>query len=60
MEVRAAYAREDFEWKNLQRLAVDGLATENTRLMRQHATQKFAPMLGKAADGGEQVQPPQE
>ena len=48
MEVRAAYAKEDFEWQQLRRLAVEGLDAENTRLLRQHASQKFAPMLDKA------------
>ncbi|EFN59541.1 hypothetical protein CHLNCDRAFT_50106 [Chlorella variabilis] len=52
MEVRAAYAKEDFEWDNLKRLAIDGLAADNTRLLRQHANHRFTAMLDRA--GGDE------
>ena len=52
MEVRAAYASEDFEWDNLQRLAVEGLAKDNVQILRKHASQRFTAML--------QPQPPQQ
>ena len=53
MEVRAAYAREDFEWDHLRRLAVEGMEQGNTRLLRQHAAQRYTAMLEQAgpADG---------
>jgi len=38
MDVRDAYAREDFEWDQLQRLAVQGTKEANVRLMRSSAT----------------------
>jgi hypothetical protein len=38
MDVRDAYAREDFEWDQLQRLAVQGTKEANVRLIRSSAT----------------------
>ncbi len=42
MDVRAAYASEDFEWDNLQKLAVHDTQAANTRLMRQSAAASLA------------------
>ena len=56
MDVRAAYASEDFEWDNLQKLAVRDTKAANTRLMRQSAAASLAASL--AADrpsGGDGV-----
>eukprot|EP00898_Chlorokybus_atmophyticus_P001445 jgi/Chlat1/2300/Chrsp17S08730 len=39
MEVRAAYAEEDFEWDNLQRLATKGIAKANSDIMRRHVSE---------------------
>ncbi|PSC76698.1 hypothetical protein C2E20_0205 [Micractinium conductrix] len=52
MEVRDAYAKEDFEWPNLQRLALEGLAEDNTRLLRKHATQRFGTLLEQTGSSG--------
>lgn len=41
LEVREAYAREDFEWDHLQRLSSKALKEGNVKLMRQHAEQAF-------------------
>lgn len=41
MEVRAAYARGDFEWHRFEQLAVKELEEQNTALMRSHATRAF-------------------
>jgi hypothetical protein len=49
MEVRAAYAKEDFEWNNLKRLAIEGLESSNTQLLRNHAATRFAPLLNNSA-----------
>lgn len=49
MEVRAAYAEQDFEWHNLKRLALEGLVADNTRLLRTHASQRFTPLLERAS-----------
>ncbi|KAL4431281.1 hypothetical protein ABPG75_006537 [Micractinium tetrahymenae] len=51
MEVRQAYAREDFEWGNLKRLAIEGLEQQNTRLLREHAAQRFGTLLEQAGGG---------
>ena len=51
MEVRAAYADDDFEWGNLERLAKEGLAAENVRLLRAHASKRFTAMLEQAGEG---------
>ena len=34
MEVRAAYAAEDFEWDQCRRLATEGLAAANLDILR--------------------------
>jgi hypothetical protein len=49
MDVRDAYAREDFEWDQLQRLAVQGTKEANVRLMRSSATASLKASL--TADG---------
>ena len=41
MEVRAAYAKEDFEWDHFQRLSSKVLHEGNVKLMRQHAQRAF-------------------
>lgn len=51
MEVRQAYATEDFEWANLKRLAIEGLEQQNTLLLREHAAQRFGTLLNQAGDG---------
>lgn len=38
IEVRVAYAKEDFEWHNLQSLCLETLEKENMNVLRQHAT----------------------
>lgn len=48
MEVRQAYATEDFEWGNLKRLAIEGLEQQNTQLLRDHAAQRFGTLLNQA------------
>lgn len=35
MEVRDAYAREEFEWEQLKRVAISDLQAGNVRLLRQ-------------------------
>lgn len=50
MEVRKAYATDDFEWSNLKRLALEGLEQQNTRLLREHAAQRFGTLLNQAGD----------
>ena len=56
LEVRAAYAQEEFEWQNLQRLAIAGIEADNARLLRQHATARFGSMLNQAGPGEERPQ----
>ena len=41
MEVREAYAKEDFEWDHFQRLSSEIIKAGNVKLMRQHAEQAF-------------------
>ncbi len=54
MEVRAAYAKTDFEWPQLQRLAGEGLEAANGRAMRAHAERRFGPGLAReGAEGGD-------
>jgi len=50
MEVREAYAAEDFEWEQLKRLATRGISDGNLRLMRQRATASLRAEV-VAADG---------
>lgn len=38
---------------HLQRLAVEGLEQGNTRLMRQHASQRYTSLLEQAGEQGE-------
>jgi len=45
MEVRAAYAKSDFEWDNCQRVAVEDMMKANTAVMRQHAQSRFGGLL---------------
>lgn len=52
MEVRAAYASEDFEWDNLQKLAVRDTKAANTRLMRQSAAASLAASFTTDQPGG--------
>jgi len=44
------------QWHNLKRLALEGLASENTRLLREHAAQRFGTLLeqsgGSSGSGG--------
>ena len=58
MEVRAAYAKEDFEWHNFQRLAVKELTDGNTKLMRKHASEAFKNAF--QTEGDEQTPPEQK
>ena len=51
MEVRAAYSKDDFEWNNIQRLAVESIIQSNVGLMRSHAKTKFTKMLQQDEDG---------
>ncbi|KAL4426182.1 hypothetical protein ABPG77_007464 [Micractinium sp. CCAP 211/92] len=60
MEVRQAYATEDFEWVNLKRLAIEGLEQQNTLLLREHAAQRFGTLLNQAGDGSSSEQPSSE
>lgn len=56
MEVRAAYAQSDFEWDNLKRLAIEGIEEGNTRLLRQHASQRFGTLLtGQSGRGSSEA-----
>jgi hypothetical protein len=41
MEVRAAYAAEEFEWDYLQKISMQEIEKGNTGLMRQHASEAF-------------------
>ena len=41
MEVRSAYASEDFEWDNMKRLAMEGLADGNDGIKRRWVTKAF-------------------
>lgn len=41
MEVRAAYAEEDFEWDSCKQLAVKGTREANIKLLRQYAASAF-------------------
>ncbi|PRW58723.1 hypothetical protein C2E21_3267 [Chlorella sorokiniana] len=50
MEVRKAYANEDFEWDNLRRVALEGLERGNTQLLRQHASRRYTAMLERAGE----------
>lgn len=45
MEVRHAYAAEEFEWDNCKRVAVEDINESNLGLMRAHAQTKFKAML---------------
>ncbi|KAG7672246.1 hypothetical protein KSW81_005126 [Nannochloris sp. 'desiccata'] len=45
MEVRAAYAKADFEWDNCQRVAVEDMTKANTAVMRKHAQSRFGGLL---------------
>jgi hypothetical protein len=45
MEVRVAYATEDFEWDNLQRLSTKDLVDGNVRIMRRLAAASLAAAL---------------
>lgn len=45
MEVRAAYAKSDFEWDSCQRVAVQDMMKANTSVMRQHAQSRFGGLL---------------
>ena len=45
MEVREAYAKDDFEWNNLQRVTVEELSKGNVGVMRKHAQSKFGGLL---------------
>ena len=62
LEVRAAYAEQDFEWGQLQRLTCEGLRADNTRLLREFASARFSSMMGSgsgsdtAAQQGQQQQ----
>lgn len=46
MEVRAAYAEEDFEWENCQRVANKSIKDGNVKLMRKFAEASLAASLG--------------
>ncbi|KAI7840716.1 hypothetical protein COHA_005532 [Chlorella ohadii] len=50
IEVRTAYAKEDFEWDNLRRVALEGLEQGNTQLLRQHASRRYTAMLERAGE----------
>ena len=41
MEVRAAYARDDFEWYHMEKISLKELEEGNTRIMREHAELSF-------------------
>lgn len=41
MEVRAAYAADEFEWDYLQKISMQEIEKGNTGLMRQHASEAF-------------------
>jgi hypothetical protein len=52
MEVRAAYAGDDFEWDNLRRVSAADLREANVRLMRRHAEARFAPVIRQQLEDG--------
>lgn len=52
LEVREAYARADFEWDSLQRVAVEGMEAANVALMRRHAQSRFAGLLTGGGEDG--------
>ena len=52
MEVREAYCREDFEWDQLQRLAIKDTKEANVRLMRSSAVASLKATEAAAAAGG--------
>ncbi len=58
MEVRKAYASDDFEWDNLKRLSLEALDADNTRLLREHAAERFGTLQGQAGGGGGAPPPP--
>lgn len=41
MEVRTAYARDDFEWYHMEKISIQELEERNTKLMREHAEMAF-------------------
>jgi len=41
MEVRLAYATEDFEWENTRRVCLKDLAQRNTAILQRHAEVAF-------------------
>jgi len=51
MEVRQAYASDDFEWENCQRVAVKDLMDSNLLIMRSHAQSKYRAMLDGDGEG---------
>ena len=51
MEVRAAYAADDFEWDQLQRVCALDLRAANVGLMRRHAEARFAPVMRRGEEG---------
>lgn len=50
MEVRTAYARDDFEWHKMETLSLKELEERNTQLMRTHATRAFKNAFQADAD----------
>ena len=52
MEVRAAYAEDDFEWQNSRRLALENMRKVNGDVMREHATAALAASMVTSEDPG--------
>lgn len=51
MEVRLAYMQHDFEWDNLKACSIKDTEAANLRVIRRHASKKFAGLLNQASDG---------
>lgn len=51
LEVRAAYAAEDFEWDECKKLALREMGSANVRLLRQFAQQRFSASLSSSSGG---------
>lgn len=50
MEVRAAYAADDFEWDQCARLVGEATQAANVAIMRRHASARFERSLREPSD----------
>ena len=55
MEVRLAYASEDFEWENTKRLCLKDLTQSNTQVLQRHAEVAFTRAMNADSASGREL-----